>query len=188
MRALLLALPFAILPLSLAIAGDHDHDHGSLDKHEHGVSSMNIGLEGNKLQIELESPAMNVVGFEHEAKSAEDKATLAAALAKLEQPLTLISLPAAAECAVTALELESLLIGDDEHEHKHDHADEGCEVHSDIDADYQLTCAKPEALDSVSLAALFKAFPGTTKINVQLIGPKGQKGAELNAASPSISF
>ena len=186
MRALLLALPFALMPLSLAMAGDHDHDHDSLDKHEHGASSINIALEGNKLEIELESPAMNIVGFEHAAKSAQDKATLASARAQLENPLTLFALPAAAQCVVAKVEVESPLFGNDDHDH--DHHGHGDEAHSDIDADYELTCRKPEALDALSLAPLFKAFPGTTKIAVQLIGPNGQQGAELTAANPSISF
>ena len=186
MRTLLLARPFALMPLSLAIASDHDHDHGSLDKHEHGASSMNIALDGNKLEIELESPAMNIVGFEHEAKSAQDQATLASARAALEQPLTLIALPAAAQCVVKEVEVESPLFGNDDHDHAHH--DHSAEAHSDIDADYELTCSNPEALDSLSLAPLFKAFPGTTKIAVQLIGPNGQQGAELTATNPSISF
>ena len=184
MRTLLLALPFALMPLSLAMASDHDHDHDSLDKHEHGAASLNIALEGNALEIELETPAMTIVGFEHEAKSADDTATLASARAQLEKPLTLFVLPADAQCVVAEVEVESPLFGNDDHDH-HGHGDE---AHSDIDADFELICSKPEALSSISLAPFFKAFPGTTKIAVQLIGPNGQKGAELTASNPSIQF
>ena len=66
MRRVLLALPFALLPLA-AMAHDHDHDHAehaSLGAHEHGVAQLNVALDGNTLEIELESPAMNLVGFE----------------------------------------------------------------------------------------------------------------------------
>ena len=184
MRALLRALPFALMPLSLTLASDHDHD--SLDKHEHGAASLNVALEGNTLEIELESPAMNIIGFEHMANSAQDQATAASARTALEKPLNLFSLPAAAQCVVTEAEVESPLFGNDEHDHAP--ADARGQSHSDIDAEYELTCSKPEALDSLSLAPFFKAFPGTTKIAVQLIGPNGQQGAELTAASPSISF
>lgn len=184
MRALLLAIPFALMPLSLALASDHDHE--SLDKHEHGASSMNVALEGNKLEIALESPAMNILGFEHAANSAQDQTTLASARAALENPLALFALPAEAQCVVTEIEVVSSLFGSDDHDHAH--ADAKGESHSDIDTEYELTCSKPEALDSLSLAPFFKAFPGTTKIAVQLIGPKGQQGAELSANSPSINF
>lgn len=52
MRRLLLALPFALLPLAMAHAADahdHDHEHGSLPPHEHGVGSLNVALDGQTL-------------------------------------------------------------------------------------------------------------------------------------------
>lgn len=186
MRSLLLALPFALMPLSVALASDHDHAHDSLDKHEHGLATLNVAVEGNKLEIELESPSMNIVGFEHAANSPADKATAASARTVLENPLALFALPAAANCVVHEVEVESPLFGNDDADEMH--TDAKGDAHSDIDADYELTCSKPEALSSLSLAPLFKQFPGTTKIEVQLIGPNGQKGAELTPASPAINF
>ncbi|SDG35723.1 DUF2796 domain-containing protein [Phytopseudomonas seleniipraecipitans] len=199
MRRLLLALPFALLPLAVAHAHDHDHDHehGSLGKHEHGVATLNVALEGNTLEIELESPAMNIVGFEHAATSDADKKTVAAARAKLEKPLALFSLPAAAGCSLTEHELSSPLFGDaeDKHDHDHDHDhDEHADghdhdhEHSDIDADYSFTCKQPDALKTVDLTAFYKQFPATQKINVQLIGPNGQKGVESTPANARLTF
>jgi ABC-type antimicrobial peptide transport system, ATPase component len=57
-------------------------------------------------------------------------------------------------------------------------------VHSDINAHYQLTCATPEKLAQIDLTPLYKAFPATQKINVQLIGPNGQKGVETSPPRP----
>ncbi len=193
MRRLLLALPFALLPLAMAHAHDehdhdHDHAHGSLGAHEHGVAKLNVVLDGNTLELELDSPAMNLVGFEHAASSEADKAKVAAVRQQLEQPLKLFGLAAAAGCKDDAQDLESPLFGDapkadddgDEHEHGH--------VHSDINAHYQLTCATPGKLSQVDLAPLFKAFPATQKINVQLIGPNGQKGVEATPAKATVEF
>ncbi|MFY1029015.1 MULTISPECIES: DUF2796 domain-containing protein [Pseudomonas] len=192
MRRLLLALPFALLPLAVAHAHDddhdHDHAHGTLGAHEHGVAKLNAVLDGNTLELELDSPAMNLVGFEHAANSDADKAKVAAVRQQLEQPLKLFGLPAAAGCKEDQQELESPLFGDapkadddgDEHEHSHQH--------SDIGAHYQLTCANPDKLAQVDLAPLFKAFPATQKITVQLIGPNGQKGAEATPAKAAVAF
>ncbi|WP_087503350.1 DUF2796 domain-containing protein [Pseudomonas sp. SID14000] len=189
MRRLLLALPFALLPLANAHADDHDHDHahGTLGAHEHGVAKLNVVLDGNTLELELDSPAMNLVGFEHAANSDADKAKVAAVRQQLEQPLKLFGLPAAAGCKEDQQELESPLFGDapkadddDEHEHGHQH--------SDIGAHYQLTCTNPDKLAQVDLAPLFKAFPATQKINVQLIGPNGQKGVETTPAKAAVAF
>ena len=196
MRRLLLALPFAMLPLAVAHAADeHDHEHGSLAAHEHGVGRLNAVLDGKTLELELESPAMNLVGFEHVATSDADKAKVAATRARLEQPLALFNLPKAAGCVVENQELESPLFGDkpdadddhdedakdeDGHEHHHDH--------SEIHARYQFTCATPTALKSLDLANFFTSFPATRKIQVQLIGPSGQQGVEVTDKAAALKF
>ncbi len=111
MRRLLLALPFALLPLAIAHAADehdheHDHEHASLGAHEHGVGRLNAVLDGQALELELDSPAMNLVGFEHPATSAADKAKVAAVRKQLENPAALFNLPKAAGCVVSTQELE----------------------------------------------------------------------------------
>ncbi|MGH8382342.1 DUF2796 domain-containing protein [Pseudomonas sp.] len=190
MRRLFLALPFALLPLAIAHAHeDHDHAdhaHGSLAAHEHGVARLNVVLDGQTLELELGSPAMNLVGFEHAATSAADKAKVAAVRAQLEKPLALFTLAKAANCSESDQELESPLFSDkpavNEDGDKHDHD------HSEIHARYQLDCEKPEQLKALDLSPLFKAFPTTQKIQLQLIGPNGQRGVEATPAKASITF
>lgn len=199
MRRLLLALPFALLPLAVAHAHeDHDHEHGSLGAHEHGVGRLNAVLDGQALELELDSPAMNLVGFEHAATSAADKAKVAAVRKQLENPSALFNLPKASGCVVSSQELNSPLFGDkpeaehddDDHAtdgkgaaaHKHDHD------HSEIHAHYQFTCATPAALGNLDLSQVFKTFPATQKIQVQLIGPSGQQGVEATATAATLKF
>ncbi|MHA6495176.1 DUF2796 domain-containing protein [Pseudomonas borbori] len=192
MRRLLLALPFAMLPLSALYASDHDHEHShaheehaSLDAHEHGVALLNVVLDGQALELQLESPAMNLVGFEHAAESEADKAKAAAARSQLQDPLALFAL-SAGDCSVSEAELESPLFEHDEHESHHDH-DKDSE-HSEIHAHYRLDCKKPGELKQLNLSELFERFPATEKIQVQLIGPNGQQGVELTHAQPTLSF
>ena len=198
MRCLLLALPFALLPLAIAHAAekhDHDHEHGSLGAHEHGVARLNAALDGQTLELELESPAMNLVGFEHAASTDADKAKVAAVRAQLEKPLALFSLPPAAGCVVAQQELESPLFGDKPEDHDEDHDDaksagghEHHHEHSEIHAHYQFTCATPGALKNLDLAGVFKTFPATQKIQVQLISPSGQQGVEATSKAASLKF
>jgi hypothetical protein len=201
MRRLLLALPFALLPLAVAHAhDDHAEEHASLGTHEHGVGRLNAALDGTALELELENPSMNLVGFEHMAKTAGDQATVAGARASLEKPLSLFNLPAGANCTVDKVELHSPLFGDkpeadDDHDEDHDeHAkDEGDEHehehhHSEIHASYALTCTEPSKLSTLDLAPLFKRFPSLHQVQTQLIGPNGQQGAELTEKSPRLSF
>ncbi|MEM7176505.1 MAG: DUF2796 domain-containing protein [Pseudomonadota bacterium] len=89
-----------------------------LSAHEHGVGALNIAVEGNEILMELEVPGADIVGFEHEAESAEDRAKIDAAIAILAKPLELFVLPAAAKCTVTGA--TAALIGDEDHD-DHDH-------------------------------------------------------------------
>lgn len=189
MRRLLLALPFALLPGFALAAEQHDHDHArhdSLGAHEHGAAELDAALDGSTLEIELRSPAMNLVGFEHTPSSEADKRNIADARKQLEQPDTLFGLPAAAGCTLAETVLESPLFEDVAHKHEHDGDHE--RQHSEIHAHYRYECATPQALHALDLQKLFKAFPGTEKIQTQLIGPNGQRGAQLTAEQPQLSF
>lgn len=193
MRRLLLALPFALLPLAMAHAAaehDHDHEHGSLGAHEHGVGRLDVALVGGTLEFELDSPAMNLVGFEHEATSAEDKAKVAQAKDILLKPNALFSIPEAAYCSVKSQKLESPLFGDKpDADHAHDAAKAGAhEEHSEIHGHYTFTCKVPAVLTTLDLTQIFKNFPATQKLQVQLISPKGQSGAEVRPSNPKLKF
>ncbi|VVO43874.1 DUF2796 domain-containing protein [Pseudomonas fluorescens] len=195
MRRLLLALPFALLPLAVAHAhDDHDHEHGSLGAHEHGVGRLNAVLDGQALELELDSPAMNLVGFEHLATTPADKAKVAAARKQLENPVALFNLPKAAGCVVSTQELNSPLFGDkpeadhDDDDDAKDGAHEHPHDHSEIHTHYQFTCATPTALSTLDLTQVFKTFPATQKIQVQLIGPSGQQGVEATATAATLKF
>ncbi|WP_017736646.1 DUF2796 domain-containing protein [Pseudomonas sp. CBZ-4] len=197
MRRLLLALPFALLPLAVAHAHEeHDHEHGSLGAHEHGVGRLNAVLDGQALELELDSPAMNLVGFEHVASTPADKAKVAAVRKQLENPLALFNLPKGAGCVVSSQELNSPLFGDkpeadhdDDDDHDHDaKGGEHHHDHSEIHAHYQFTCATPTALSNLDLSQVFKTFPATQKIQVQLIGPSGQQGVDATATAATLKF
>lgn len=192
MRRLLLALPFALLPLAVANAAephDHEHEHGSLGAHEHGVGRLDVVLSGKTLELEFESPAMNIVGFEHAATSAEDKAKLAKAREQLLKPNALFSISDAANCSATSVKLESPLFGDKDDDHD-DHAKDGDEHHEHIEikGHYEFVCDAPAILKKLDLTQIFLTFPDTKKLQVQLISPSGQSGAEVIAANPSIKF
>lgn len=193
MRRLLLAMPFALLPLALAHAADehdHDHEHASLGAHVHGVARLDMALDGRTLELELDTPAMNVVGFEHAATSDADKMTLALARETLLKPHALFSIPEAAQCTVTKQKVESPLFGDKVEDDDHDDADgdKHEHEHSEIHGHYTFTCAVPAVLNKLDLTQLFTSFPATKTIQVQLVTPKRQLGAEVKPGNPVVKF
>ncbi|MNP34180.1 hypothetical protein D3C76_1274550 [compost metagenome] len=123
---------------------------------------------------------MNLVGFEHAPSSDADKAKVAATRALLEQPLGLFNLPATAGCSIASKALESPLFSAKPAADKHGH--------SEIHAHYTFNCTSAAALKQLDLTQLFKTFPATQKIQVQLIAPSGQQGVEATPSAAILPF
>ncbi|MDJ0630671.1 MAG: DUF2796 domain-containing protein [Rhodobacter sp.] len=207
--------PIAFFSTALALAlPAYGEETRELDAHEHGHGALNIAIEGNRIAIELEVPGFDIVGFEYEAESDEDKAAVEAALATLGDPLNLFAVPAAAGCEVTEAVAE--LHGDEEHhdEHGEDHAEgeehhdehaegeehahgeehsEGeehhdehgdGESHSEFHAEYLMTCSDIGKATSIELS-YFRAFENAEELEVQLVT---EKGAALMEATPEAAI
>ncbi|MDR9826859.1 DUF2796 domain-containing protein [Vibrio sp. FNV 38] len=100
-------------------ANDEFRQHGA---HVHGEVELNIAQDANELLIEIIAPGADVVGFERAPTTEQEKQTLQAAIALLEQPMKLFTLPASASCSVEYVAVSHSL-GGDEHDHgEHDHA------------------------------------------------------------------
>jgi len=173
--ALALALAL-ILPAAVAA----QTGRSSLGPHAHGLTRLDLAVEGGVVLIGLESPAANIVGFEHAPASAEEGAALDAALATLKDGGRLFRFSAEAGCRLVEAVVETPLVGEVREA-------AGAEAHADIDAEYRFECAEPDRLVQMELG-LFKAFPATLSLQVQFVGPKGQGAAELTAASRVLGF
>ena len=71
--------------------------HRQLGPHVHGQGTLDIAIEGKKIEMELVAPGMDIVGFEHVASTDEQKAAVEKAKAKLTDVLSVFKLPAAAQ-------------------------------------------------------------------------------------------
>jgi ABC-type Zn2+ transport system substrate-binding protein/surface adhesin len=179
-----------------------DAEHGqqgsaSLSAHEHGVATLNLVIDGKSLVFELQSPAANIVGFEHMPTSKNDRAAVDQAHQRLTQANALFVMSDAAACVLEQVETESPLFAaahDDDHHAEHadhddhashdDHADEGS-AHSDVSAHFHFACSNPEGLQQIDVR-LFDVFPNTEKLILQAITPAGQQGGELTPANSVI--
>ncbi len=203
------ALIFALLVPTAVFA----QETRELGAHEHGHSALNIAIEGTQVAMELESPGADIVGFEYEAKTAEDRAKLDAAIAELSKPLSLFVLPAAAGCAVTSASagLIDEHHGEDEaHDHDHDdahkdhthedhaeenhaheepddHAEDEGAKHTEFHAEYLLSCTDPSAIDHIEFA-YFETFPNALVVDVQMISDKGSQGFDVVREAPMVDL
>ena len=67
----------ATLAALAATAPRAEDAHRELGAHVHGIGALNIAVQGAEVAMELHVPGSDIVGFEHEAETAEDKAALA---------------------------------------------------------------------------------------------------------------
>lgn len=215
---------FVVNPVQSEGHGDHgeddhhekeehgeDHEGESLEAHNHGTAELFIVLVEQDLQIELHSPAANLVGFEHEAKNAEQRAQVESVKQTLENANDLFEISSGA-CELNDLELDmGKLVADetahhdedDEHgdeshdgeEHEEEHADEehhdeddhSDTTHSDIEAEYRYSCNKPNSITSVVIK-IADQFPGVESLQVQWIVNGRQAATTLENDQREVVF
>ncbi|MFZ5964243.1 zinc uptake protein ZrgA [Thalassococcus sp. BH17M4-6] len=188
-----------------------------LGAHEHGVSTLNIAMDGGEVAMELRAPGADIVGFEYAAKTEEDRAAIDSALAQLKAPLDLFVVPADAGCKATEASAEiETEEGHEEHAHDdhaekhhgdegqaHDdhaaehHGDEGhaheehhqmhTAGHTEFDADYALSCDTPGALTEITFA-FFDTFPNAQEVEVQLVTSTGAQAFEVTRDAPVLNL
>jgi hypothetical protein len=177
--------------------------HRELGTHEHGRGTLNIAVEGDKVTMELETPGMDLVGFEHAAKTKREELAVEKARAQLSAPLTLFALPPAADCHVSEINVSLARGGHDDvkQEHGQEPGQESrqksgrvgeneankAEEHSAFHAEYAFVCAVTRAIDGIQFG-YFQVFAGAEKLEVNLITPKGQTKFEATREKPNVSL
>ena len=181
----------ALLGATIA-AGASATEHREHGAHVHGHGQLNLVLEGNRLDVELIVPGVDVVGFEHAPSDDRQQAAVNAAIATLRDPDKIFALPAAAACVPDRVEVESTMLeathDREEHAENHDkeeHDDE--DGHAEFHATYSFRCGDPNSLDEFALR-YFEHFKGTAELEVQPVGPWGQTAGELTPESRRMRF
>lgn len=144
---------------------DHHHhdEHHNHDAHVHGQAEIYLVIEGAKLFVEIESPAANVFGFEHEPKNDEQSQIVAKAKSTLAQADNVLRIRGG-ECTLTSSELELPFQGHDLHHHEH--TDEP--THTEVEVSYLYECVDSQAVTEIDIQ-LFENFDGFEEIDVESI-------------------
>ena len=182
-----------------------------LDAHNHGFGELNVAIEGQTVVIELNSPAFNIVGFEHSPETNKDKAAIKDAVSVLNDGSKLFLFPTTAGCRLASVHIGSSLIDgqhsahknhdgdhkdskhDDHKDHDDDHKDskhddhKERDIHSEFQANYKFQCDVVEKVNTIQIM-IFKHFPNTRQLDVKTILPNGQSAMKLTPASNLLSF
>ena len=161
-----------------------------LGAHVHGVAELRVVIDGNQLSISFESPLDNVVGFERAPRTDKERSAVRSMATRLRQAQTLFVTTPAAQCKLVSVQLVSAalpadLLGEPKPT-KVEGSKEG-EGHADLDASFTFNCANASQLKGMDVG-LMQAFPGLRKLNVQVVGPKGQSATTLVPGKRALAW
>lgn len=172
--------------------------------HEHGAARLDVAVDGSTVTIGLESPLANALPFEHAPSTPAQRQAVQDMAATLHKADTIFVLPAAAQCIVKEVKLESSALpaellavsaahqpAKSEHAEHADHASQAEHAteaeHADLDAFFIFECAKPDALNGMDVN-LFSAWPALHELRVQIASPTGQHAAELTPKAHTLKW
>ena len=144
--------------------------HRELGSHEHGLGTLNIALEGLRLSMEFEAPGADIVGFEHPAKTRQQKTAVEKAKKQLSAPQALFQFPPSAGCVLEKAEVDIESEG-----HAKDHAGKTASAehgHSAFKAQYAFDCKSPANITSIEFG-YFQIFAGAQRTRCQCRDCKG---------------
>ncbi|HEY9132374.1 MAG TPA: DUF2796 domain-containing protein [Dyella sp.] len=158
----------AALGLLLAIQPVLAQAPRRLGVHVHGVTAVDIGLEGSTLQVTLDAPAINMLGFEHPPHNDTESKQIEAVLASLHVPAPWLEPATAARCVLADSRIQASGLS----------ASAPSVGHADIDARYSFRCAEPGRLDHIDIH-LADRYPATHGLAVDIVLPQKQERQEL---------
>lgn len=149
--------------------------------HVHGVSNLDVVIEGQTLEATLAAPGHNMVGFEHPPYTPQERQRLDAALAVLKSPASWFIPARAAGCTLLDAKVEPR--GYDNGDKAASHGNDHTEIH----AHYRYRCQTPASLDHLDVS-LIERFAETREVVVNLVLPDRQDQKILQAGQQRVDL
>ncbi|QEN09045.1 DUF2796 domain-containing protein [Oceanispirochaeta crateris] len=163
----------------LSVSANETHEHGA---HEHGVGQMQILVEDLQIEIVVDLPGADFIGFEHQNLTDEEEAVIQDKIDDLKASSNdLINFGTKRSMPVL---LKHLHIEKSGHEEEHHEGHE----HMEFKLYFTYTLENTDNLRSVQFNNFFKAFPTLSEIRWIMINDSGQAAGELNPSSSRIRF
>lgn len=178
--ALLAWMATPLVPAALAVGPASAHAPGHA--HVHGLARLDVAAEPGRLILHLETPLVNVLGFERSPRTDAERALADAVVARLRSG-AVFQVDPAARCRLAQAEISSsaLRLGASA-----DRVAGGAGEHADIDADYEFVCA-PAILPAYVDVDLFD-FQALQQLQVQVATPRAQFQRDLRRPSRRIEL
>jgi hypothetical protein len=167
--------------------------------HEHGVASLDVRVEGDRLDLRLRAPLESMAGLERPPRTDKQRQAVRTMAATLHDPHALFTPTAAAGCIAGDVVLQSDALAP-ELLSRTPAADTvpasgsasaaskpAPPAHPDLEAQLTFRCAKPQALTGLQVR-LFDAFPALREIGVAIATPRGDSGVRLSPSRTSLTW
>jgi hypothetical protein len=202
------AITYIALPASVYASGPHIH----------GAATLEIAIDDTAVQVNLSSPLVNLLGFEHAPRNEKERQAVRSMASKLHQADTLFIFTPEAQCRLGLARLESSLLPSDllmpgsppgkTDSMGVDKQDKPQAVsparspttaspaastggHNDEHAELEVTWAFQCAIPGALQGVdvrLFQAFPRLGRLEAAVAGPKGQRSAKLSPSSTRLKW
>lgn len=143
------------------------------EAHVHGSAELAIAFEGTQGKVDFKSPSDSIFGFEHVAKTAEDKKSIEDALKKIERNIDqMISFDQVLKCQFSKEKVEVAFEGKN---------------HSSTVAVFNVKCEKAPLGSKISFN-IQKFFPRLKNVDAQIIVDNVQKSLKIKANGASLEL
>ncbi len=166
-------------------------EHGSHASHTHGVAKLTVAVDNDVVEIEFRSPAVNLIGFEHQASTKLDFEEINRAKAILNQNNVMFSF-SGGDCQlinhfvdVSSIIDKSQLKGHQPKRSKYSHQHD--DNHTDVHATYHYSCENTSSLTSITVN-VFTLFENIQQAQAFWINSSTQGVVLLNSKSNVINF
>ncbi|MDP1647956.1 MAG: DUF2796 domain-containing protein [Rubrivivax sp.] len=150
--------------------------------HEHGTARLDIAVAAGRVNIALDTPLDNLLGFERAPRTDAERQRADAAVALLRAADRMFRIDPAAGCTLAGVQLVSaaLQLGATS-------ATPGQGDHADLEGRFDFDCRHGARAGFVEVG-LFEAFKGLSRIEVQVATPKGQMKATLRRPASRVAL
>ena len=163
-----------------------------IDSHVHGLSELTIAIENKTLEIEIISPSINLVGFEHKAKTKRDIATVKKVIKQLNNQNNVIYF-SGGNCLLIDKSIDVSSIIDEHylknktHNNHDEHQHENHANHYDIVSYYHYHCEKASTLTTITVN-MFDHFLGINQIAARWVTEQQQGSKTLSPTKNIIKL
>jgi hypothetical protein len=140
--------------------------------HQHGVANLAVAVQGQRLTLEFDSPAVNLIGFEEAPQSDVQQRAASYAKGQLQQAPRLFITSPGANCRLFSAKVDEPTWDRDVDHH-------------DYRARYIFQCQLPQLLRVIDVPLINQLAPGT-KLRTEVVVGNARQSLELSASRTTV--